>query len=346
VALQYAKLVENNSDPSFGSDPELFLARNGHIVPSSELIPEAGMKLKGLGKIVRDGIQLEINPQAAFCRAEIGNMMADIMRRLQHKLEDTDLTVCWTPVIRIPKRDMDAMPDRVKMLGCNPSKSIYKRQVGVRVNPFTYRTRSAGGHLHFGNINELLHEEDGYERFVALCDIVIGNTAVLFDRHPLMRTRRRVYGRAGEFREQPFGVEYRTLSNTWLRAYPLMSFVMGLGRLVSDIMGEKRWEAEKTLRGMVPLPRVRRAINLNDVGLAKANFEKFSQFLEAHVGGNTDRGLSAGHELKQFQKFVAKIDTDGLEAWFPDDPMKHWTTLPEGHECGWENFLQKTVARS
>ena len=40
-----------------------------------------------------------------------------------------------------------------------------------------------------------------------------------------------------------------------------------------------------------------------------------------------------------FEYFVKK----GVNYWFKDDPIKHWTTMLEGHDRGWESFLIRTV---
>jgi hypothetical protein len=144
------------------------------------------------------------------------------------------------------------------------------------VDPEKYRIRSAAGHIHLGDASgsttssqwAALHSPD---RLVPILDIIVGNTCVLLDRDPGNVERRRVYGRAGEYRTPPYGIEYRVLSNFWLRSYSLMSFVMSLSRFAVGLLtatihngGRKGVNYEAELLKLVNMDDIRRAINEND----------------------------------------------------------------------------------
>src|SRR5690242_15341190 len=79
---------------SLGCDPELFLRRDGQIVPSREVIPPHGLKVASLegfssldSTITRDGIQVEIHPAPTGRRAQIGAMIAKALSTLEKRLE-------------------------------------------------------------------------------------------------------------------------------------------------------------------------------------------------------------------------------------------------------------------
>lgn len=192
------------------------------------------------------------------------------------------------------------------------------------------------------------------EKLVPLLDILLGNTSVLIDRDPHAAERRKVYGRAGEYRLPKHGLEYRTLSNFWLRAYPLMHGMMGLARLGLDILTAEEialegggWGAVKRLTELVSIDKVRTAINENNLDLAKENYAGVRKFIEDHVSDDAStlsRGLQAGY-LPAFDFFIEMIDRKGIEYWFPDDPMTYWTSVfTEGHETGFEAFMTGKVA--
>ena len=183
------------------------------------------------------------------------------------------------------------------------------------------------------------------------------------DRDPGVAERRKVYGRAGEYRLPPHGLEYRTLGNFWLRAYPLMALVMGLTRIAvgvsysslissktynpatqSYIIGPSKRDYAKELFDLVDMDRVVKAINTNDWDLAWGNFQLIKPFLAVELDSYTRTTSTVAYGLHsnllgKFEIFVKKIKSDGLTHWFPTDPLTHWVTLPDGHGCGIENFL-------
>jgi hypothetical protein len=194
------------------------------------------------------------------------------------------------------------------------------------------------------------------ELLAKLMDIMVGIPSVLLDRNPLAAERRKLYGRAGEYRTPPHGFEYRTLSNYWLRAYPLMSLVFGLTRQALALPyfdakegGVNRWSL-KLLTG-IDLNQVQKAINKNDQDLA---FKIWSSSIRPFIVENyqetpdfTQAGDWAGWSLdprniEDFDFFLEK----GLDHWFKEDPLTHWCNLPDGHRKGWESFLINTVRRA
>ena len=83
-------------------------------------------------------------------------------------------------------------------------------------------------------VQKALHEDPLLA--VKILDIVVGNTCVIMDRAPSQVERRKVYGRAGEYRLPAHGIEYRTLSNFWLRSYQLTHLVFSLARFAINIL--------------------------------------------------------------------------------------------------------------
>lgn len=347
----------------FGCDPEFFIEKDKQIIGSEKVIDiKKGLEIESdsiLGKngscyhkenkskFVVDGVQIELNPRPDRCRARIGNELSICFTQLQEKLkEDKALKVNFKTTVKVSKKELDSLNPKSKVFGCAPSKSLANKgkESAITINAEKYRYRSAGGHIHIGK-DEMYPTLptpmlDNPERFVALLDILLGNICVLIDRNEGNIERRRIYGKAGEYRTPPHGVEYRTLSNFWLRSYPLMSFVMGMARMAVSVINDSTEtdDYEKELLALVDMDDIHKAINENDFNLAQSNFNKIKPFIVAHC--DIDQSL---HEdtLPAFEYFVAR----GIDHWWKGDPMKHWIELPEGHDRGWETFLKTTVAR-
>lgn len=74
-----------------------------------------------------------------------------------------------------------------------------------------------------------------YETLIPLLDLFVGIPSVLLDDPKQQRERRKVYGRAGEFRLTPYGIEYRVLSNFWSFSTMLTSYFYGLSRMAVNM---------------------------------------------------------------------------------------------------------------
>lgn len=334
-----------------GADPEFFLKPKDkkNIIGSEKVIDiKKGVPVDSLystsfkSAIICDGVQAELTITPAACRAHVGNQIQECFKKLNKHLKKTDIVPCFKPTINVTKKEMFSLSQASKIFGCSPSKNAWNNPPKVNIadiNPEEYRFRSAGGHIHIGQINNVsmrtfLH--DNVEDIIQLLDYLLGNTCVLLDRDKNQAKRRKTYGRAGEYRIQPWGIEYRTLSNFWLRSYQLMSFVMGLAReVVLLVKGNYHEEFFK----LVPNKTIIKAINTNNFDLAMANFNKLMPLLSTIVPETDGKYPLAKDNLDDFLYVVKK----GIDHFFTKDPFDHWLCKEEGHGIGWESFIQKEV---
>lgn len=353
----------------FGCDPELFLENEkGQIVGSERIVPVGGAgrhldegKVYGSlgGHIVRDGVQIELNPTPNTCRAILSNTLQASFRTLNGQLKKAggNYKASFASVVTVQKKELDALSEASRVLGCAPSKNLYDKDATVKINHTTLRKRSAGGHIHIGVEGRMRTSiQKDPDRFAKIMDVLVGNTCVMVDRDPLARARRRVYGRAGEYRVPIHGFEYRTLSNFWLRSYPLMSMVMGLTRIAVSVHGttidgsgysndKYKWDAEASLLENINFKKIQKAINLNELELAKENWTHVRKFILDSVPYLGDGCAVCKTSMKEFEFFLKKIESDGIEYWFKDDPFTHWLNKPEGHQRGFESWLNRTVKK-
>ena len=330
-----------------GCDPEFFLKEDNVICGSQDLLNDNGITCTR-GKVIRDGVQAELNPNPSFCREILCSNIKECFLRLdlEMKQNNKNMNICIEQTIIVPKEKFDKLDDKSKEFGCAISHNLYNKNTKITTNPKINRTRSAGGHIHLScKSGGALKSIQNAERMVPLLDLLVGNTCVLIDKDVSNKIRRKVYGKAGEYRLPKYGIEYRTLSNFWLNAYPLMSFVFGLARFAVQIELDSSPQKDytKEILSRVDMKDVERAINENDFDLAYSNFNKIKDLIIRYGGDrkSDNRPLTNQNSINQFEYFITKP----LSHWFKMDPLKHWTTIGDrgNRKVGWETFSKITI---
>ena len=356
---------------TLGCDPEFFFTgAGGGVVGSEKVLPKDGIEVgnspyaydEDASKFVVDGVQAELNPAPNTCRANLANEISRCFRKLASSLKNGEkkIGVSFAPVVNISQAELDSLSEKSKVFGCAPSNNVNfdTKKAKIKVNPKKYLKRSAGGHIHLGcdrwdDDNSYVYDENTDREIrtrkiatvlrrpkalVPILDLVVANTCVLLDRDPNNVERRKNYGRVGEYRRKTYGIEYRTLSNFWLRSYPLMSFVMGLVRQAVHMVQQSRKGNDYVAALLAAVPRedVIKAVQENDFDLAYCNFKKIQKILVASGQGNDYDYPISNFTIGNFHHFVKRIQQYGLDYWFDKDSFSHWCKLPDGHDKGWE----------
>lgn len=336
---------------SFGSDPEFFFVdKDGAVVGAEKVLPVEGLR-QAIGNtfdgekyvptfrtiVVIDGVQGELNVVPDSCRQRFSSNLATALRMANGAAMEKGLTISFAQTVEVSKEEMASLSDKAQQFGCSPSHNFYEEGLTVGVEDASkYFSRSAGGHLHLG-IGQTSKEDA--ERIMPVLDILVGNTCVLIDRDRGNIDRRKTYGRAGEYRLPKHGLEYRTLSNFWLRHYVLMSFVTALARFAFNAANNKQFR--DALLARVSIDKVRYAINENDFDMALANFEEIKDLIaKATCGTNPDAVYPLqGKRIASFEHLVK----EGLDVFFTQNPMAYWNTHHSGNR-GWERFADEILA--
>jgi hypothetical protein len=337
--------------------------------------------------VIKDGVQVELNPPPQGCRQLLCSNIEHSLNMLKEKLaepEFKDIRPCFKQVVKIKKTELDSLSEDSKKFGCAPSFNVYQpkddRISKILVDPSTYLYRGGGGHIHLGLTNLTIRIKNdgktkGYEdkriyptiyrnvwedikndldTLVKLMDLIVGNTCVLIDRDKLNAERRKNYGKAGEYRLPKHGLEYRTLSNFWLRNTLTVNLVMGLSRLAVTVWVNSKIDktdyAEQIL-SLVDEQDVINAINNNDEELAKKNFDRIKEYINKNISDNISVPLRKG-SIEDFEYFLSKP----LKYWFPESATQHWMTKNyhyshqlknkkggEVYVAGFESFLSGIV---
>lgn len=215
-----------------GSDPEVFLVdRDNKYVSAIDIIhgsKDFPLETRN-GFIQQDNILAEFNSRPASNLAEFINNHDLILKDLSEYIEDMGLTY---KVIASIKAGEELLSDyRALSGGCEPDFNAWTVCMNDTVSLDRTNLRVAGGHLHISIDDPNFCWESGID-LVKTLDLTLGIQSVIDDSSKESKDRKKLYGKAGAFRFKnqatgdPYtGVEYRTLSNYWLKSHKLMSSV-------------------------------------------------------------------------------------------------------------------------
>lgn len=201
-----------------GADPEVFVKRNGVPYSAHGMVPGTKAKPHKVqdGAVQVDGLALEYNITPADTSDKFVHNIRSVFKTLEAMIP-ADCRIEVTPSIDFDWDHIKAQPKEALELGCDPDYNAYTRAPNPRPDGET-NMRTASGHIHIGwtNGEELDNPEhvDMCFQLVRELDFWLGIPSVILD--PDVR-RRQMYGKAGACRIKPYGVEYRVLSNFWLK---------------------------------------------------------------------------------------------------------------------------------
>jgi hypothetical protein len=220
-----------------GADPELFVKdrKTNKFVSGHDCCPGSKRQPHNVphGAVQVDGVALEYNINPADNQGSFLIHNCAVMRTLKKRLEvkNPDYSLCIAPMATFDQAYWDALPPTVKELGCDPDYDAYTGMVKDRPDIADQPIRFASGHIHIGWINgkdadkvdvfEEGHFNDCKELAYQL-DIALGIPSFLWDKG---KDRRKYYGKLGTFRPKKYGMEYRVLSNQWLKNWDTIRYV-------------------------------------------------------------------------------------------------------------------------
>lgn len=211
---------------TIGADPEFFISLDG-VSPASifGLIPgtkKEPHKVNG-GAIQVDGMAAEFNIEPSSDKESFIDNLFGVRKILMEFLPD--YKIFPEPVGYFDQSFLDSLPKEATELGCDPDFNAYNGCNPNAVPTPEEGMRTAGGHVHIGGVGTGENTtENSYDmaRMARLMDRHLGIFSLLWDKQD---KRRLLYGKAGAFRVKPYGMEYRTLSNSWTFHEELCSFV-------------------------------------------------------------------------------------------------------------------------
>lgn len=280
-------------DISFGSDPEVFVSKDGEIVPAFGFLPTAKEAAKAAKNnyeeewpaqyVYWDGFQAEFRTGVHSCRDELTSSVSGGLRSLlKQSPEGSKIDV--RSVVEIPKEILQTAKQEHVDLGCDPSLNVYGPEPIHIKDSRRLKYRFAGHHFHFGflddDVDNFSHAKTLHKtpklvaNIVQNLDATIGLMGVSMFENVDDPIRRKYYGRAGEFRLPKHGIEYRTLSSSVLIHPAIHHLLWDVGGRVVRLCVEKEWGTIYEIPKNFPTDTldpsvVRNSINRYDVSTAR-----------------------------------------------------------------------------
>lgn len=262
-------------DFTIGADPEIFLRSKGAPISAHGLI--GGTKEEPLktshGAIQVDGLAVEFNidpsPLDDFetFNHNIVKTKGDLKAAVLEGRNGEPTSFYEEPTLEFGKEFLDTQPDEAKELGCDPDYNAYT----LSKNPApsgeaTFRT--GAGHIHLGWGSDIPVDNQEHLEICANitkvfdCFVGLYMTCIEGD-----NKRRQLYGKAGAFRPKPYGFEYRTPSNVWIKNKNrrLLMFNMVKNAVGAGLRGVQKME---NLSGRYRQDQVVQAINTGNAVFA------------------------------------------------------------------------------
>lgn len=207
-----------------GCDPELFIYDKvlKHYISATDLkIPGTKDKphpVEG-GAILIDGTSVEFN----IIATDDPKVFASRVKGVIKHIEDTYLNkdrheLRAVPCVEYPLEYWKDLPDQVKEFGCSPS---YNFRTNAVVTP-PDRPKNAptlctiGGHIHIGWTDGVDTSDEEFRKDA----VIVAKTAENFVNYNLLviskNLRKELYGKNGDMRFKPYGVEIRSPDSFWV----------------------------------------------------------------------------------------------------------------------------------
>lgn len=249
-----------------GSDAEVFLRDgNGNLVASCGKFGGTKERPKNMFPIdwsnpkayadrgfmyQEDNVALEFNIPAAKTQDEFIAHMKRALGECERLAKEKGLVVVVEAANVFPESELQTKA--AQEFGCEPDFSVWSLKPNPRPKADNPNLRTASAHIHVGYPDM---DRVGFGRAM---DLFLGAPSVVLDPD---RKRRELYGKAGCIRMKPYGLEYRTLSNFWLK--DKLDWVYQQVEKVVEFVKEKRVIDDDT--GMMLI----HCINNFDMGLLR-----------------------------------------------------------------------------
>ncbi len=209
---------------TIGCDPEFFLMerKSGKLISAIPYVTGTKyepMRLPKGGNIQRDNVAVEIATDPADSLEQfIGNIRNTLTEAVKTLPEDTEIIAA--PSASFDPKELEH--PEAQVFGCDPDYDAWELKVNEKPCAVDNTFRSCGAHIHVGtdgnDENAFLLEFPGKFQTVKVMDCIHGVISSVLDSNKEAIDRRQLYGKPGAHRPKDYGVEYRVLSNYWLKS--------------------------------------------------------------------------------------------------------------------------------
>ena len=202
---------------TYGADPEfmLFDTKQNKIVSAIGVLKNdkySPVDLKGGIMMYADNVLVEFSfPPAKSIMTFLQNMRV-VLSRGQKALGPRYRLIAMASHVY---DDEELADPKAREGGCSPNFNVHTQRANLPPD-FQGGLRTGSFHIHVGD--EALKDKEQKDNMIRWMDMNLGVASILFDKDTSSPKRRDLYGRAGEFRPTPYGVEYRVLGPYSLRS--------------------------------------------------------------------------------------------------------------------------------
>jgi hypothetical protein len=242
--------------PRVGADPEVFVSSVGSIVPvcgkvggtkeNPVVVPPIRITgrqdhYKGcVGNFAyqEDNVMFEFNIPGCNSLDAFHRCLQGMVAHVETLLATKGLEPVWdSNAHKFKPAELEKF-EQAKQIGCMPDNNAYSSDQRFERKPFNAESlgpwRFCGGHIHvqynFNNVPPFIMAQ--------FLDVVACLPFLTWDKQ---KERRKFYGQPGIYRDKPYGIEYRTLSNFWLKKefrnhnlYCMMENIWELARMANS----------------------------------------------------------------------------------------------------------------
>ena len=258
------------AEVTVGADPELFLiAENGDYISGVGKIGGSKEKPKRIDvyghAVQEDNVAVEYNIPPAKTLDNFLKSHQFVLTYLKNQSKALGLSLA-VDASALFKEDQLLTPQAMSF-GCEPDYNAWTLENNERplLTEETYFLRSCGGHIHVGFKDPIAQTRIDLIRAM---DVFLGLPSLFLDADA---RRRKLYGKAGACRLKPYGVEYRTLSNFWLKSPEYIEWVWkGTQRAIDFVNSNKHILNTDAYE-------IQRTINTGDLDSASALMEYYGK---------------------------------------------------------------------
>ena len=259
---------------TLGTDPELFLQKDNKIISAIGKIGGSKSEPQPISDnghfIQEDNVAIEYNIPA--CKTINDwifhhNFVKDYLEVLASGM---GCTLAIQPIATLEDSELDN--DMARLAGCTPDFDVWNECINEPVDLSITNKRSAGGHISVGWDD---FTQDQQLDIIKAMDATLGLESVLLDNDT---ERKKLYGKAGCFRFTAFGIEYRSLSNFWIKTDESLKWAWNTTMKAIDLVNSGKIEEVKKHGD-----RIVEAINTNNKELASELLNEFSKIQEKEL---------------------------------------------------------------
>jgi hypothetical protein len=253
---------------TIGTDPEMFLKKDGVIISAIGKIGGSKhdpLPISDNGHFIQeDNVAIEYNIPACTTKEEFiyhNNFVKDYL--------DTVVTAIgceldFSASAILSDEELDS--DQARLAGCEPDFDVWRQDVNIAPDLSASNMRVCGGHVSIGWDNPT---ESSQEDMVKAMDATLGLKSLFLDSDT---ERKKLYGKAGCFRFRDYGIEYRTLSNFWIKTNESLAWVFDTTMEAIELVNSGKIDLIKEKYA----DKIVEAINTNNKSLAQELLNEFS----------------------------------------------------------------------